>query len=209
MQDLAPKKAIYMAFAAKKCHHIDNRAWGDIWSDCRIAALSRLYRVSVARRREGRTCLIGRETWILIFFLPFSFPFLCFSSIITNHHYHSWQCHVPSNIPLPWLSTTKLRPHLTPLASCRHTPDIGPYWGSPCLTLLVAEYKCRISYLKGRTWLSVALYDLRRLLYSLLCLIELGWHCLLAIGVHNHCHSYHSTILRHLHFSIENFQGLT
>jgi len=86
MQDLAPKKAIYMAFAAKKCHHIDNRAWGDIWSDCRIAALSRLYRVSVARRREGRTCLIGRETWILIFFLPFSFPFLCFSSIITTTH---------------------------------------------------------------------------------------------------------------------------
>jgi len=37
-------------------------SWGG--SDCRNTALSRLCQVSVARRRAGRTCLIGWETWI-------------------------------------------------------------------------------------------------------------------------------------------------
>ena len=68
-----------------------------------------------------------------------------FSLLFTSHHCHSWQWHAPSNIPLPYLSTIKLCPHLT-YASCRHTSDIGPHWGSLRLStsLLVAEYRCWI-----------------------------------------------------------------
>ena len=45
-------------------------SWGR--SDCSNTALSRLYRVSVARRHGGRTCLTGWKTWAL---MPFSFFF--------------------------------------------------------------------------------------------------------------------------------------
>ena len=42
--------------------------------------------------------------------------------------------------------------HLWPYASCRHTSDIGPHWGSPRLStsLLVAEYKCKCWFKKKR-----------------------------------------------------------
>jgi len=51
-------------------------SWGR--SDCRNTALSHLYRVSAARRRRGRTCLIGWETWILIPSCRFPFIFFAF-----------------------------------------------------------------------------------------------------------------------------------
>ena len=51
-------------------------SWGG--SDYRNKALSRLYRVSVARWDGGRTCLIEWETWILIPWCHFPFIFFAF-----------------------------------------------------------------------------------------------------------------------------------
>ena len=51
-------------------------SWGR--SDYRNTALLRLYRVSVASQRGGRTCLIGWETWILIPWCHFPFIFFAF-----------------------------------------------------------------------------------------------------------------------------------
>jgi len=61
--------------------------------------------------------------------MPFKLRFWL-GLIYRSSGYTTHTAHAP---PLPYLSTIKIRRHLTPLAICIHTSDIGSHWGSPCL----------------------------------------------------------------------------
>jgi len=111
-------------------------SWGR--SDCSNTALSRLYRVSVARRHGGRTCLTGWKTWAL---MPFSFFFAFHQSSLP---FMTMSCSFEHTTTLPIYYQTPPTP-----SSLGYMPPVytswtlGPILGPLHLntSLLVAEYK--------------------------------------------------------------------
>ena len=101
-------------------------SWGR--SDCRKTALSCLYRVSVACRCGGRTCLIGWETWIP----SYRFPFIFFAFHQSPLPLMTMSCSLEHTATLPIYYQAPPTPSSMPPVDTSRT--LGPILGPPRLS---------------------------------------------------------------------------